>query len=222
MNLRSMSMMAAAVGALALTSGVFATADAAPAAAATAPTKIADFTLTDQNQQSHELYKLANASAIVLVTQGDGCPIVRNLATTLKGLQTKYEPKGVKFMMLNPNLQDDRADVIQEAKDYGYDLPILMDTKQLVGEQLGVVRTAEVFVINPKTWQIIYHGPIDDRLSYGLQKDVADHPWADEAIASVLDGKTVPYTEGELQGCLINFPNRDAKTAQGGAGATQR
>ncbi len=220
MNIRSMSMMAAAVGALALTSGAYAVADAATAA--TAPSKIADFTLSDQNQQSHELYKLADASAIVLVTQGDGCPIVRNLATALRGLQAKYEPKGVKFMMLNPNLQDNRAEVIQEAKDYGYNLPILMDAKQTEGEALGVVRTAEVFVINPKTWQIIYHGPVDDRLSYGLQKEEADHPWADQAIASVLDGKTVPYTEGELQGCLINFPNRDAKTAQGGAGATQR
>jgi peroxiredoxin len=220
MNFRSMTMLAAAAGALALSSGAHAA--PAPTVAATTPTKIADFTLPDQNQQSPELYKLTDASAIVLVTQGDGCPIVRNLATALRALQAKYEPKGVKFMMLNPNLQDDRADVVQEAKDYGYNLPILMDTKQVVGERLGVVRTAEVFVINPKTWQIIYHGPIDDRLSYGLQKDEADHPWADQAIASVLDGKTVPYTEGELQGCLINFPSRDAKTAQSGTGATRR
>jgi peroxiredoxin len=224
MNLRSMSMMAAAVGALTLATGAHAAADGAPATttAPTTSTKIADFTLPDQNQQSHELYKLADASAIVLVTQGDGCPIVRNLATALRALQAKYEPKGVKFMMLNPNLQDNSADVIQEAKDYGYNLPILMDSKQVVGERLGVVRTAEVFVINPKTWKIIYHGPVDDRLSYGLQKDVADHPWADEAIQAAIDGKTVPYTEGELQGCLINFPNRDARTAQGTVGQTQR
>lgn len=217
MNLHKMSMLASAVVALAAASGAHAATDAMPAASVMPLMKVADFTLPDQNQKPHQLYTLANASAIVLVTQGDGCPIVRNLATTLRSLQSKYEPKGVKFMMLNPNLQDNRDEVIQEAKDYGYNLPILMDAKQVVGEQLGVQRTAEVFVINPKTWQVLYHGPVDDRLSYGLQKDVADNPWADQAIQAALDGKTVAVTQRDSQGCLINFPDRDAKTAKAAA-----
>jgi peroxiredoxin len=222
MNLHKISMLASAVIALAAAGGARAAADAMPAASIMPSMKVADFTLPDQNQKPHQLYALANASAVVLVTQGDGCPIVRNLATTLRSLQSKYEPKGVKFMMLNPNLQDNRDEVIQEAKDYGYNLPILMDSKQVVGERLGVQRTAEVFVINPKTWQVLYHGPVDDRLSYGLQKDAADNPWADQAIQAALDGKTVAVTQRDSQGCLINFPDRDAKTAQAKAAAARR
>ena len=34
-----------------------------------------------------------------------------------------------------------------------------MDEQQLVGEQLGVKREGEVFVINPKTWTVAYRGP---------------------------------------------------------------
>jgi peroxiredoxin len=210
------------VAALAVANGAQAAAGPAPAAGALPSMTVANFTLPDQNQQSHELYKLAGASSVVLVTQGDGCPIVRNLASTLKGLQAKYEPKGVKFLMLNPNQQDNPTEVIQEAKDYGYNLPILMDAKQTVGEALGVTRTAEVFVINPKTWQVLYHGPVDDRLSYGTQKAAADNPWADQAIQAALDGKTVAVTQRESQGCLINFPARDARTAQGKDAKTQR
>ncbi len=180
---------------------------------------IADFTLPDQTGQKHELYSLKNAKAVVLITQGDSCPIVRNISNTLKALQAKYEPVGVTFMMLNPNLQDSPAEVVQEAKDWGYHMPILMDAKQTVGEALGVERTAEVFVINPKTWQIIYHGPVDDRVTYERQKDVADNPWTSQAIDAVLAGKTVAVAERDSQGCLINFPNRDAKTASAAGGA---
>jgi peroxiredoxin len=178
---------------------------------------VADFTLPDQTGQKHELYSLKNAKAVVLITQGDSCPIVRNISNTLKALQAKYEPMGVAFMMLNPNLQDSPSDVVQEAKDWGYHMPILMDAKQTVGEALRVQRTAEVFVINPKTWQIVYHGPVDDRVTYERQKDVADNPWASQAVDAVLASKAVAVAERDSQGCLINFPNRDAKTAGGAA-----
>jgi peroxiredoxin len=187
---------------------------AAPTAAPPQLRVIADFTLPDQTGKAHHLYDLKTAKVVVLITQGDSCPIVRNISNTLKGLQAKYQPLGVTFMMLNPNLQDSPADVVQEAKDWGYNMPILMDAKQTVGEALGVERTAEVFVINPKTWQIIYHGPVDDRVTYERQKDVADNPWASQAIDAVLAGKTVAVAQRDSQGCLINFPNRNTKTAQ--------
>jgi hypothetical protein len=53
-----------------------------------------------------------------------------------------------------------------------------MDVNQLVGEQLGVTRTAEAIVIDPKNWKIVYRGPIDDKVTYERQKASADHTWA--------------------------------------------
>ena len=53
--------------------------------------------------------------------------------------------------MLNSTPSDKRDAIVAEAKAYGYNLPILMDTNQMVGEQLGVTRTAEVIVsLQPK------------------------------------------------------------------------
>src|SRR5262245_42559758 len=85
------------------------TADAAAPAAKSAPptaeiktpATIADFTLSDQSGQAHELYKMTDAKAIVMVLQGVGCPIVQQLTPDIKDLQAKYESKGVKFLMLN-------------------------------------------------------------------------------------------------------------------------
>jgi hypothetical protein len=186
---------------------------AAVESAAATPTTIDNFMLVDaQKLEAHELYRMADAPAIVIVTTGNGCPIARGMTPALKALKAKYAAKGVEFMLLNSNLQDGRDAIVQEAKDYNQDIPILMDSNQLVGEALGVTRTAEVFVINPKTWQVMYRGPIDDRADYGVAKAAA-HNYADDALAAVLAGKPVQQTKLQSKGCLIDFPER-AKAAQ--------
>ena len=176
------------------------------------PQTIDNFMLVDQNLQAHELYRLSDAPAIVIVSTANGCPIARSLTPALKALRDKYAAKGVEFMLLDSALQDSREAIVAEAKDYGQDIPILMDTNQLVGEALGVTRTAEVYVINPKTWQVMYRGPIDDRMDYGVQK-AATRTFAADALDNVLAGKPVQQATMQSKGCLIDFPER-AKTAE--------
>ena len=89
------------------------------------PTKVDNFRLTDANLQSHELYRMADAKAVVILTQADGCPVSRNTAATLKALKEQYAGKGVEFMMLNSSTLDTAPEVLKEAKEYGYDVPIL-------------------------------------------------------------------------------------------------
>jgi peroxiredoxin len=186
-------------------------ASAAPADVAL-PTTVDDFRLSDQSLHSHELRQLGDASAVVLITQMDMCPVNRNIATSVKELQTAYAGKGIEFFMLNSTPSNKREDIAAEAKAYGYDMPILMDTNQLVGEQLGVTRTAEVIVIDPKSWKIVYRGPIDDKVTYERQKASAEHTWAKDAIDAQLAGKPVAMARVEPVGCIIDFPER-AKSA---------
>ena len=181
-------------------------------AASAMPQTIDNFMLVDQNLEAHELYRLSDAPAIVIVSTANGCPIARSLTPALKALRDKYAAKGVEFMLLDSALQDSREAIVAEAKDYSQDIPILMDTNQLVGEALGVTRTAEVFVINPKTWQVMYRGPIDDRMDYGVQK-AATQTFAADALDNVLAGKSVQQATMPSKGCLIDFPER-AKAAE--------
>jgi peroxiredoxin len=174
----------------------------------TLPTTIDDFRLTDQNLHSHELRQLGDASAVVLITQQNSCPVSRNSAAAVKALQDEYAPKGVEIFMLNSTPSDKREAIVEEAQTYGYNLPILMDTNQLVGEQLGVTRTAEVIVIDPKTWKIVYRGPIDDKVTYERQKASAEHTWAKDALDAQLAGKPVAVARVEAVGCIVDFPER--------------
>ena len=180
-------------------------------AAALAPGgHVSDFTLKDQSGAAHELYGLADRKAIVIMTQSDGCPIVRLAVPALREIRARYQSKGIEFLLLNPTLQDTAEAVNKEAAEFGFGMTILLDSTQKVGESWGVNRTAEVFVIDPKTWTLKYHGPIDDRLSYEAQRPV-HHRYLTDALDAVLAGGAVATASVASPGCLIYFPNRKHK-----------
>ncbi len=175
--------------------------------------RVENFRLLDQAGASHELYYLSDMKAIVLMTHGNGCPIVHKALPELKALRDRYGAQGVAFVLLNSNLQDDRGAVAQEAAEYGIDFPILIDETQLIGESLGVDRTAEVLLIDPKTWKAVYRGPVDDRLSYGAQRPAPNKHYLADALEAMLAGKSVTLARVDAPGCLINFEERDNREA---------
>ncbi|HEX2817197.1 MAG TPA: redoxin family protein [Phenylobacterium sp.] len=177
------------------------------------PATVDNFMLVDaQHMEAHDLYRMADDKAVVLVSTGVGCPIARSMVPALKALRDKYAAQGVEMFLVDSNLQDSRDAIAAEAKEYGIDIPILMDSNQLVGESLGVTRTAEVFVITPKTWKVAYHGPISDAADYGVQK-AASKEFANDALAAVVAGKPAPAATQASKGCLVDFPNRGKASA---------
>jgi peroxiredoxin len=196
------SMMAVAWVATALTSTAFAVEPGQ---------KVDNFSLADHRGQPHALYDLANKKAVVIMVQGNGCPIVRQALPALAEVRAKYREQDVEFLLLNSNLQDKRDLVAKEADEFKIDFPILVDEKQHVGEALGVVRTSEVFVIEPKSWKVAYRGPMDDRLSYERQRP-AQHHYLTDALDAVVAGQPVKTPKADGVGCLVNFPERQRKS----------
>ncbi len=172
---------------------------------------VENFRLLDHHGQSHELYYYSDAKAIVVMVQGNGCPIVRNAMPRFRELRDEFEPQGVRFFLLNTNLQDTRQSVAAEAENFDYDIPILIDDSQIIGESLGLVRTGEVFVVDPKQWRVSYQGAVDDRLTYEKQKGEAQHHYLRDAVAQSLAGKPVTTAQTDAVGCLINFPEQSAR-----------
>ncbi len=75
--------------------------------------------------------------------------------------------------MFNSNIQDDLRRINKEADEFGIDFPIMKDESQVLAKALGVERTAEVFIVNPRTKEVLYRGPINDQLGYETQKNSA-------------------------------------------------
>jgi mono/diheme cytochrome c family protein len=172
-----------------------------------------NFRLLDQAGASHELYYLSDARAVVLMTFGNGCGIVRKSLPRLRQIRDEYRARGIEFLLIDSNLQDDRDAVAAESTEFGNDLPVLVDETQLIGEALGIDRTADIFVIDPQSWKLVYRGPIDDRLSYGAEKPVAGKQFLTDVLDATLAGKPVALARAEAMGCLVNFPERSRRDA---------
>jgi hypothetical protein len=161
-------------------------------AAANAPARVDNFMLVDSGFEAHELYRLSDAPAVVLITQANGDKVTQGLAPAINEMAATYGAKGVEFRMLNSNLKDTRESIAAEVQKVGYKVAVLMDANQLVGESLGVSRSAEAIVVNPKTWTVVYHGPVTG---------------AAAALDAFLAGKPVAAS-GAGSGGLIAFPAR--------------
>ncbi|MEM6413126.1 MAG: redoxin domain-containing protein [Pseudomonadota bacterium] len=180
-----------------------------PTAISSAP--VDNFLLLDHRGEAHELYYHSDASAIAIMVQGNGCPIVRKGWSDFAQVRDQFSDKNIEFFMLNANRQDARSAILAEAEEFSFDVPILHDETQLIAESLNVTRTAEVILIDPSDWTIRYRGPVNDRLGYGEQRIEARNNYLTDAIVAVLEGKPVEKATRSARGCLVNFENDNAE-----------
>lgn len=189
---------------------------AVPAFALKPGERVNNFTLLDDAGKPHELYSLSNRTAVVLMVQGNGCPIARQAIPALRDVRDHVKSvKGgnVEFLLINSNLQDKRDTIAAESAEFAFALPVLVDSTQKIGEALGVNRTAEVFVITTKDWKLAYRGPVDDRISYEKQRPAAQHTYLKDALTAVLAGVAVKQPMVDSPGCIVNMPERDRRKA---------
>src|SRR5258708_31284990 len=108
---------------------------------------VADFTLQDETGLAHQLYALSEKKAVVVMTQSNGCPIVRLAVPALREIRDRYRSSDIEFLLLNPTLQNTRDAVLQEAAEFQFWMTVLLDRTQKVAEAWCVNRTAAVIVI---------------------------------------------------------------------------
>lgn len=163
-----------------------------------------DFELVDQHGVTHTLDQYRDNKFIVMYVQGVGCPIARIALPQYREVRDLYQDQEVEFLMFNANIQDDIKRISREANEFGIDFPILKDEGQVLAKSLGVERTAEVFVIDPKTQDVLFRGPINDQLGYETQRNEADDEYLKDALDTVLAGGTIDMQEvPDSKGCLV-------------------
>lgn len=165
---------------------------------------IPDFNLSDVNGSSHSLYSNVAPKAIVLVWQGNGCPIFRLGYSTVANLQKEYSKRGISFYLINASPQDSLQDIKKEASEFNFQIPILKDQNQAMTRAMGVSRTMEVVVINAETRTVVFQGRVDDALGYEVRKNAKKH-FLKNALDALLENKDVPQDQGDVNGCLINL-----------------
>lgn len=167
---------------------------------------IKDFTLVDQMGNTHSLSDYADKDYVVMYIHGAGCPIARLSVPEYKQITADYSNKNVEFLMLNSFIQDDMRRIAKEAADFKIDFPILKDEDQTVAKSLGVERTAEVFIIDPRTNETLFRGPINDALGYETQRTRVDNHYLTDALDTILAGGVVDMDDiPDSKGCLVGY-----------------
>ncbi|MBL4574263.1 MAG: redoxin domain-containing protein [Gammaproteobacteria bacterium] len=165
---------------------------------------IPEFELTDHLGATHTLDTYADNKYVVFYVQGVGCPIARIALPNYREVRDEYADEGIEFIMFNANIQDNLPRIAKEALEFGIDFPIIKDENQILAKALGVERTAEVFIVDPRTKEVLYRGPINDRLGYETQRNNADEHFLKDALDTVLAGGTVNMDDiPDSKGCLV-------------------
>ena len=177
---------------------------AAPACATETPLcrTVADFSLRDFRGREHQLSDYAESDIVVLAVLGTECPLVKLYGPRLESLQQEYADRGVTFLGINANVQDSITEIAAYARVHAISFPILKDLGNKVADQIGAVRTPEMFVLD-KQRVVRYHGRVDDQWGVGYVRDEPQSHDLRNAIADLLAGRPVKTPQTEVVGCHI-------------------
>lgn len=172
-----------------------------------------DYAFYDEAGGFHRLSRYNNSKAIVLWVQGNGCPIVRNALTDFHQIVTDYSEENIQFFMLNSNIQDDRKEVATEAADFNFQVPVLLDSQQLMADALDITITSEAIILHPVSRKILYRGPLNNRLDYEMVKNEPTETYLRDALDALISNKPIAVKQQMAQGCTVTraskFPKKD-------------
>lgn len=164
--------------------------------------KIDSFALQDYRGKEHALKDLEDSKLVVVAFVGTECPLAKLYGPKLGRLAKDYESKGVVFLGIDSNTQDQITAIAAYARVHEIGFPILKDLGNKVADQFGAQRTPSVYVLDGER-TIRYAGRIDDQYGIGFQKDKPSSTDLVNALNELLDGKKVTKAETEAQGCFI-------------------
>ncbi|REK09839.1 MAG: thiol-disulfide isomerase [Planctomycetota bacterium] len=167
--------------------------------------KIENFTLPDHHGKPHALADVKD-KLVVIAFVGTECPLAKNYAPRLKDLSEEFGKQGVAFLAINSNVQDSLSEVGNYARIHELPFPVLKDNNNVVADQMGAVRTPEVFLLDEDR-VVRYWGRIDDQYGFktgaGYVKPKLRNRFLADAITEVLAGKDVSEPVVEAHGCFI-------------------
>jgi len=144
--------------------------------------------------------------AVVLLFVRTDCPVSNRYAPDLQRLYEKFAPQGIDFRLVYPEHGLTASAMQRHREEYGYTIPAVLDAghQYVARARAKVTPEAAVFVHG----ELIYLGRIDDRyVDLGKERLAATQHDLEEALATVVAGRTPERRQTEAMGCAIeNLP----------------
>ncbi len=157
-----------------------------------------DVALIAMDRSPVMLHDLGGRRLTAVVYCSYRCPCSDGYVERLRTLRGRYEARGVSFVAVHANA-DENIDGMQDYIDReGYPLPVYRDDMTAVADMMHATVTPEVFVFDT-AWTLQYHGRIDDDKS-GLFIEEAS---LQLALDTLLQGQELWDKEKLSLGCAI-------------------
>jgi len=164
-----------------------------------------DFQLKGVDGKTHSLTSFGDKKALVVVFSCNHCPYVQAYEDRMVQLQKDYAGKGVELIAINSNdetgyPEDSYPNMIQRARDRGFNFPYLRDDTQEIARKYGAICTPHVFAFDQQR-KLQYKGRIDDNRNPDLvkQKDLRN------ALDAMLKGSKPSVQETRPFGCSVKW-----------------
>ncbi len=140
---------------------------------------------------------------IVLVFISHECPNSSNYAPTLIDLHQQFQSRGVDLCLVYAETDITADEAAQNAKEFGYTCPAILDNQLALARKYGVTTTPEAVLLSPAR-KMVYRGRIDNRYP-ALGKRVIDPTQHDlrDAVESLLAGQQIARSTTQAIGCPI-------------------
>ncbi|MCI0433128.1 MAG: redoxin family protein [Gemmatimonadetes bacterium] len=143
--------------------------------------------------------------AVVVAMRAVDCPVSKKYGHELARLEREYAGRGVAFLYLNINSQDQPEAIRAEIDNFGFTGPYVHDPELRVAGALQPAVTTEVFVIDA-AGTLRYRGAVDDQYGITFALPEARERWLRSALDATLDGRAVETTRTEASGCFLALP----------------
>ncbi len=169
--------------------------------------KVENFSALDFRGKTTSLADFADSKTVVVAFLGTECPLAKLYGPRLAELAKEFAGRGVTFIAIDANRQDSDSDLAHYAKEHNIEFPLLKDAGNKIADQLGAVRTPEIFLLDGSR-TVRYWGRIDDQYGFqegGIAFQRSEPKRRDLAVAldEVLSGKPVSEPVAQNQGCRI-------------------
>lgn len=169
-----------------------------------------DFNLKNVDGTMVSLAGNKEANGYILIFTCNTCPYSVAYEDRIIELHQEYAPKGYPVVAVQPNSPEkspgDSFDKMKKrAKAKAFPFPYLMDETQEVTRTYGATNTPHVYVLNREPgdkFKIAYIGAIDNNSKNAA---AADQHYVQEAVDSLLKGKSVANTKTKAIGCTIKW-----------------
>ena len=162
-------------------------------------TSVENFSLKDVNGKTHSLTDYSKSKAIVVMFIATQCPVSNDYNSRMAKLYESYKDKNITFLGINSNKAESVNEIKSHAGKNNLGFPVLKDEKNIIADKFAASFTPEIYVLDPSSFNILYHGRIDDSRD---ESDVTSKDLS-KAIDEILKGVRVSLSKTKAFGCTI-------------------